>query len=108
MPPKRQRTASGFDAFWDTEAEGKLQRVQLLKAIEAATARAFETDVLGDIEDMEWRQQVRRVVLESNMGGLEEFGEKWYACVKEKVRRGARLGPQHRAATSEAGSRDTR
>ena len=80
MPPKRQRTASGFDAFWANEAEAKLQRVQLLKAIEAATARAFEADVLGEIEDKEWRQQVRRVVLESNMGGLEEFGEKSSSC----------------------------
>jgi len=91
MPPKRQRTnlytCIAFDTFWDSEAKGKLERVQLLKAIEAATARAFETDVLGQIEDEEWRQQVRRVVLESNMGGLEEFGEKWYACVKEKMQR---------------------
>ena len=27
------------------------------------------------------------MVLESNMGGLEEFGEKWYACVKAKMTR---------------------
>lgn len=84
---KRQRTEGGFDAFWNSEAEGKLQRVPLLKAIEAATAHAFEADVLGKIEDEEWRQQVRRVVLESNLGGLEEFGEKWYACIKEKMKR---------------------
>lgn len=86
MAAKRQRT-EGFDAFWSSEAEGKLQRVPLLKAIEAATARAFEADVLEKIEDAEWRQQVRRVVLESNLGGLEEFGEKWYACIKEKMKR---------------------
>ena len=86
MPPKRQRTETGFGAFCNS-AEGKLQRVALLKAIEAATARAFESDVLDKIDDAEWRQQVRRVVLESNMGGLEEFSEKWYACVKQKMMR---------------------
>ena len=86
MPPKRQKTESGFASFCDS-AEGKLQRVPLLKAIESATARAFESDVLDKIDDTEWRQQVRRVVLESNLGGLEEFSEKWYTCVKEKMKR---------------------
>ena len=85
--PKRDRPECSFDVFWSSEAEGKLQRVPLLKAIEAATAAQFESDVLGKIEDGEWRQQVRRVVLESNLGGLEEFGDKWYACIKEKMRR---------------------
>jgi hypothetical protein len=47
-----------------------------MKAIEAATARVFEAVVLNSIEDEKWWQQVRRVVLESNLGGLEEFGEK--------------------------------
>ena len=70
-----------------SEGEGKLKRVTLLKAIEAATARVFEAVVLNRIEDEKWRQQVRRVVLESNLGGLEEFGEKWYACIKEKMKR---------------------
>eukprot|EP00929_Paragymnodinium_shiwhaense_P004664 TRINITY_DN10577_c0_g1_i1.p1 TRINITY_DN10577_c0_g1~~TRINITY_DN10577_c0_g1_i1.p1 ORF type:complete len:572 (-),score=153.64 TRINITY_DN10577_c0_g1_i1:210-1925(-) len=79
--------ANTFEAFWSGQAEGKLQRVPLLKAVEAATARLFETDVLDKIDDQEWRQQVRRVVLESNMGGLEEFGEKWYDCVREKMKR---------------------
>ena len=82
-PAKRPRT--GFDAFWNA-ADGKLNRVPLLKAIEAATAQIFE-DRLGNIADKEWRQQVRRVVLESNMGGLKEFGNDWYACLREKMER---------------------
>ena len=90
LPPhcaQMSGTAAGFEAFWSSVAEGQLQRVPLLKAIEAATARVFEADVLDKIDDPAWRLQVRRVVLESNLGGLEEFGDEWYKCIKEKMRR---------------------
>jgi hypothetical protein len=86
MPPTKRQRSEGFAAF-QSSPEGKLQRVPLLKAIEAATARAFQSDVLDKVDDEEWRQQLQRVVFESNMGGLEEFSEKWYACVKEKMKR---------------------
>ena len=31
--------------------------------------------------------QMRAVVLESNMAGIEEFGELWFVCIKAKMDR---------------------
>ena len=83
---KRQKvecTRDAFDAFW---SENNLQRVALLKAIEAATAEVFEKEVLAHKEGA-LQTQMRAVVLESNMAGIEEFGELWFVCIKAKMDR---------------------
>jgi len=83
---KRQKvecTRDAFDAFW---SENNLQRVALLKAIEAATAEVFEKEVLAH-KEVALQTQMRAVVLESNMAGIEEFGELWFVCIKAKMDR---------------------
>jgi len=80
-------TQAGFDAFWSSEARGALTRVALLKAIEGGTALAFEVEHLNAIEDESLKNNVRAVVLESNMAGIEEFGETWFACIRQKMLR---------------------
>ena len=57
----------------------------MLKEIETATAHAYEAHHLSKIEDESLRAQTWAVVLESNMAGLEEFGETWFACIKQKM-----------------------
>lgn len=76
---------ASFQAWWDSgKAEG-LTRVALLKAIEEATAAEFEASVLSEEKCEIMRAQMRRVCLESNMAGLEEFGTDWFTCIRAKM-----------------------
>lgn len=65
----------------------EVRRVPLLKAIEDASAAAFEAETIDMVPDAALRKQIRAVVLESNMAGIEEFGETWYICIKAKMLR---------------------
>jgi hypothetical protein len=62
-----------------------LVRVPLLKAIEAATATVYETEHLAKVEDPALRARMQAVVLESNLAGLEEFGDVWFQCIRAKM-----------------------
>ena len=81
--PPSGLAASAFSEWWPEH--DKLQRVSLLKQIEASTADLYETAVLASEPSDEWRQQLRRVALESNLAGLEEFGDDWYRCITSKM-----------------------
>lgn len=64
-----------------------LKRVTLLKAIEAGSAKHWAATELTMQTDKALQEQLRAVVLESNMAGIEEFGERWFQCVKAKMDR---------------------
>ena len=81
--PPSGLAASAFSEWWPEH--DKLQRVSLLKQIEASTADLYETAVLANEPSDEWRQQLRRVALESNLAGLDEFGDEWYRCITSKM-----------------------
>jgi hypothetical protein len=51
--------------------------VVLLKSIEAATAVEFNLQVISAIDDAILQATVRRVVMESNLAGIDEFGPLW-------------------------------
>ena len=78
---------NSFRSWWSAEGNSKLQRIALLKAIEAATAAVYEREVLSLEPDARKRSQVRAVVLESNLAGLDEFGPEWYECIRAKMQR---------------------
>lgn len=84
QPVPMDVVAMTFEFWWSDTGE-TLQRVELLKAIEKATAEVYEKHVLGKVEDEALRQQLRAVSLESNLAGLEEFGPEWYACIQSKM-----------------------
>ena len=80
-PAVPEATRKGFAKWWSansTRAAGipRYQRVPLLKAIETATAQVYESEHLNQVGD---------VVLESNMAGIEEFGELWFECIRAKM-----------------------
>lgn len=77
--------AAAHFATWWASYGCKLQRVPLLKACEAETERLFESEYLAKIEDEKVREKMRAVALESNLAGLEEFGDLWYTCIKAKM-----------------------
>jgi len=78
-------TREGFQKF--VEENAGLQRVALLKAIEANSAKFWESTQLATQADKVLQDQLRAVVLESNMAGIEEFGERWFQCVQAKMDR---------------------
>ena len=53
--------------------------------VEAETAAVYECEVLAKEPSEEQRKVLRAVVLESNLAGLEEFGDRWYAAIKSKM-----------------------
>ena len=57
------------------------------QAIESESGNVFEQTVLAAVSDEALRSQMRAVVLESNMAGLEEFGPLWFDCIKSKMER---------------------
>lgn len=91
MPPKRQLIQpppttladSSWPGFW--EQKKQLKRVDLLKAIEASTAEIYEKEVLAKVTPDEKRERLRAVVLESNLAGIEEFGDEWFDCIRAKM-----------------------
>jgi hypothetical protein len=78
-------TRASFESFWASDIRQGLQRVPLLKAMEAATAAVYEREHLVKVEDEALRSHMKAVVLESNMAGLEEFGDVWFQCIKAKM-----------------------
>ena len=83
--PPKGLSAGAFSKWWPSHSS--LQRVALLKAIEQATAELFEKEVLDKEPSEERRKQFRAAVLESNLGGMEEFGAQWYECIAVKMTR---------------------
>jgi hypothetical protein len=89
-PAVPEATRKGFAKWWSansTRAAGipRYQRVPLLKAIETATAQVYESEHLNQVGDESLQVMMRRVVLESNMAGIEEFGELWFECIRAKM-----------------------
>lgn len=77
-------TRASFAKWYASEGKG-LQRIALLKSIENATADAYEEEHIATQSDLSLRQQMKAVVLQSNMAGLEEFGEVWFKCIQAKM-----------------------
>jgi hypothetical protein len=70
-------TQAAFDAWWGGGGASGKARVPLLKAIEAATAALYERTHLSAVADATLQATMRRVVLESNLAGIDEFGPLW-------------------------------
>ena len=68
----------------ETEA---LTRVSLLKRIENVTAEAFREIVFDSIGDANLREAIERVVFQSNMAGIKEGSDDFYALLRAKMRR---------------------
>lgn len=86
VAPMPKEVSKAFEE-WRAGDGACLTRVPLLKAIEARTARLYEEEHLSKVEDAALRTSMRAVVLESNMAGLEEFGELWFKCIRAKMDR---------------------
>ena len=65
------------------------KRVALLKQLVAASGEEWQRRALTkEAEpDDKRRKDLRRVVLESNLAGIEEFGEDWFYCISAKMDR---------------------
>ena len=64
-----------------------LERVALLKKLDAATAAIFREAFINTEADEPFRRKIERVVCESNMAGIEEFSAEWHTLIKLKMRR---------------------
>eukprot|EP00301_Raphidiophrys_heterophryoidea_P001213 c10592_g1_i1.p1 GENE.c10592_g1_i1~~c10592_g1_i1.p1 ORF type:complete len:348 (-),score=86.20 c10592_g1_i1:28-1035(-) len=67
------------------QQQPQLQRVGLLKFVLSHTNKAFEENVINKITPDEKRAEVRRVVLESNWAGVEEFSNHWLGLLLLKI-----------------------
>lgn len=64
-----------------------LERVALLKKIDAVTTEIFRKSFVDTEEDATFKRKVERVVFESNMAGIEEFSTEWHSLIKLKMKR---------------------
>jgi hypothetical protein len=82
-----EATTTAFQEWWASISTAGLSRVALLKAIEAETGALWARTALGAEADPAAAAQLKAVVLESNMAGIEEFGARWHACIAAKMDR---------------------
>jgi hypothetical protein len=72
---------------FNTQDYAGLERVALLKKIDAVTTGIFRKSFVDTEADAGFKRKIEKVVFESNMAGIEEFSSEWHTLIKLKMRR---------------------